>query len=702
MCWKEALKETLKCDLKAGNLNSETRKFVLEAREWTIVLLRKMRRFEEARIKVNEVLSALSIDSEKVNFLCEQAAIYFAARDYDNAIKIFNQALKIDDYNPFALQWRAACFRKKRDPKLDQGLDESLKNAKQELDNALKKIPYDACGLWEERGWLAFDQGKFEEAVVAFDEAIKIDPYLIHKRFGKVEALVRLNHSDEALNVYKELQQQFRDDAEITEQLCWFHIRADQLELANEQQIKLRQSHPHSVLGLNAQGGYELAQRNYAKAERAFRVAIKEVNYEPQYHVNLAWTLIQQVRPPSELSIKEASKRQKFIDDAKDSCWAALKLDPYNAKAYECLGVIAFRQGAFLDAKAYFQRSIEVNPLEGSHVELGSLYCQMGDYDKATQTLEEALKSNPSDACAYIELGNVSVLKGYNQEAIMRCRKAVHIEGQNPDTHRALAIALMRSEQYEEAELVVRNALISLPEPKRWRLYLLLAQLLVRTGDLGNKDRKKKDLYYYEEALRFVNEARQSSTPNADIFFHAGIVQYKLEDYPTSQESFLECLRQDQNRFDAERNSRILQATLDQRKRLVTMNEKFGILLAIICIGMLLALWIPYFLGHQRTINILSSPTTSTSANSNAAATVSTPAPTPQFTVDADFLKLMTPILLGLLAIAALLPNLSKLKMPGFEAEVREPTTSEPNISTGPRGDIGFGSSLPIINPEPR
>jgi hypothetical protein len=49
-----------------------------------------------------------------------------------------------------------------------------------------------------------------------------------------------------------------------------------------------------------------------------------------------------------------------------------------------------------------------------------------------------------------------------------------------------------------------------------------------------------------------------------------------------------------------------------------------------------------------------------------------------------------------------LLPNLSKLKLPGFEAEIVEPKTAPPDISTGQRGDIGFGSSLPIIDPEPR
>jgi hypothetical protein len=69
--------------------------------------------------------------------------------------------------------------------------------------------------------------------------------------------------------------------------------------------------------------------------------------------------------------------------------------------------------------------------------------------------------------------------------------------------------------------------------------------------------------------------------------------------------------------------------------------------------------------------------------------------------VDRSMLTFMTPLLLGLLIVGLLLPNLNKLKLPGgFEAEISELKTKE-NISSGPKGDIGFGSSLPIVTPGP-
>jgi hypothetical protein len=73
-----------------------------------------------------------------------------------------------------------------------------------------------------------------------------------------------------------------------------------------------------------------------------------------------------------------------------------------------------------------------------------------------------------------------------------------------------------------------------------------------------------------------------------------------------------------------------------------------------------------------------------------------------EFVVDGPLLNFMTPLLLGLFTISALLPTLSKLKLPGFEAEISDPKSPDPAISSGPRGDIKFGSSMPTVDAEPR
>ena len=72
-----------------------------------------------------------------------------------------------------------------------------------------------------------------------------------------------------------------------------------------------------------------------------------------------------------------------------------------------------------------------------------------------------------------------------------------------------------------------------------------------------------------------------------------------------------------------------------------------------------------------------------------------------ELAVDKPTLTVITPILLGLMVIGLLLPNLNKIKLPGgIEADISEPKTRD--ISSGPKGEIGFGSSLPNISPGPR
>src|SRR5688572_27336345 len=275
-----------------------------------------------------------------------------------------------------------------------------------------------------------------------------------------------------------------------------------------------------------------------AAATNAFRRASAEAPYEPQYHINRAWALLRQVKEPGEMRTSDLPAREKLIDEAKKSCREALKLDPFNAKAYGCLGVIAFKRNAFLDAEVYFRKSIELNPSDGSYVELAALYCQMGRYEEATKRLTEAIELRKNDARAYIELGNVFVLEENNKEAVRQCREAIIVEPNNAEAHRALAIALMRSEQYDEAESTIRKALRIVPPSGQWRLHLLLSQILIQLGDISNRERKKKDFELYDEALKYVNEARRANpSPNADIFFHAGVVQYKLGDYRSSQKS---------------------------------------------------------------------------------------------------------------------------------------------------------------------
>src|SRR5262249_30026023 len=265
------------------------------------------------------------------------------------------------------------------------------------------------------------------------------------------------------------------------------------------------------------------------------------------------------------------------------------------------------------------------------------------------------------------------------------------------------------------------------------------------------------------------------------VFFHAGIAHFKLDDYKASRQSFDDCIKADRNRFEAERYGKLVQAKIEQEKKVLKANALGSRLLGLLSIAMLLILWISYAAGFKRTVPNVEAESAETKvknavklaeaarqaetnaesstkvkeaaeleANDTAArakaaapaqqAALSTVAktkaadaqkaaqaardaetakneavaraeaavkaaasPQEESLVDRSMLTVYTPMLLGLLVIALLLPNLSKLKLfGGIEAEISEVKTEKTEISSGPKGDVGFGSSLPIISPGPR
>jgi len=662
--------------------------------EWTIVVLRKMYRVKEAEKRVEEALARFGYTA---NLLSEKAVIHFSKQEYNEAIKIFDRVLRIDGYNVFAHQWRAAAFRK-------QG---KYKEAEEGIREALKKLESPAM-LWEEMAWLYFDQNELEKADECFAKSIELDPYFLRRQFSRVEVLSRLNRNDAAREILLKLRSQFPDDLEVAEQLGWFYLRRHELEHARKEFEFIKNKAQEHVLGNNGMGGYFLECREYVAAAKAFRLALKAVNYEPQYHINLAWALMRQVKEPGEMNKSDHATRKRLLDAATKRCQKALGLDAYNATAYSCLGVIAFKKNYLLDAEGYFRQSLKLNPQGDSHVDLGVLYVQMGRYKEAEKEFAEAININRNDARAHVELANLLLLTENNQEALQECREAVAIDPDSAEAHQALAIGLMRSGQFEEAEAVLRRAISVARNTEQWKLHLLLSQILIRRGDDNNKEQT-----LYNEALKHINNAKRINlTGHSDIYFHAGIVDARLGDYRSAQRNFKRCLEINCERFEAEHYSRLVRNMIREDRRVSRLNIWGGLVLAAICVLLLTTLTVFYYTGKTRAV-----PESEVAAANNENRTKSVGFPVEkvnvgeqlarankqkrELIVDKSLLTFMTPLLIGLLVVALLLPNLNKLKLPGgFEAELSEVKTKE-TISTGPKGEIGFGSSLPIISPGP-
>lgn len=635
------------------------------ALRWRSVSLRLQRLFAEAEAAIKE---GIGRHPKSAALLNERGWVYFDQAQYEKAIEAFNQTLNSEPKNEDALQWKIRSLRAKND----------FAATEKAIEEALVLAPASAEILFE-RGRLHYDRDEFEKADEYYCKAISAKPDYLEPHFARVAALNRLNRGEHALDVLEGLRLERPDDLNVRNQLGWFYIGRNDLANARKEFEAILKADPTSTVGLNSMGVVYFNQGQYERAEVEFRRALEAEpnNFAP--HNNLAWALVRQVTEAStyaggtrQLTWLERAKHvvtnpapatdahpaTDYLGEAEKHCRAALEIEPNIADTYGCLGVIAFKRGRLIDSEDFFQMSVRLDSKEGSYVDLGALYLQMGRFEEAGKVLEKAREVNRVDARARVELGNLYLQTDRLKDATRMFREAMALEPHGEGPPRALAIALTRAGDYTEAARVVRRAIREIDESKRWRLHLTLCQLLCELGD------KNVDLDLYDEALKEVLIATALKPAHPAPYFSAGIVHYKLEEYQRARRSFTKCLEKDPNHFEAELNLRRVNALLRRefvRNRVVQVA---GGALAIICFALLFVLWFLYFKTQRVTQTMVNT---------------------------------LSPILLGLVFVALLLPWLTRLKLPGVEADLSQP---KEKVSAGPTGAVVFGTSSLSSGPQ--
>ncbi len=142
---------------------------------------------------------------------------------------------------------------------------------------------------------------------------------------------------------------------------------------------------------------------------------------------------------------------QDRLDEADAKLEEILQLDPANDLAYYRRGQILFLRREFEPALASAQAAIERKNFEPAYHFLEALcWERLGQDDKAAAAYERVV-GLADYADAYAALGRLELRRGNTEQAILRLRRAVTLEPEDPDFRIALAEALEKSGDWEEA-----------------------------------------------------------------------------------------------------------------------------------------------------------------------------------------------------------------------------------------------------------
>ncbi len=141
----------------------------------------------------------------------------------------------------------------------------------------------------------------------------------------------------------------------------------------------------------------------------------------------------------------------------------ALSMEPRNAMAHFCLGLVLLFSRRAEQAIAELKQALELDPnLAFAHAQIGLANSVLGRPEETEGHVMEAMRLSPHDVGAYIWcdfIGIAKILLGQDAAALPWCRKSVESNRSYPIAHFHFAAALALCGRTDEAEFEVKAGL---------------------------------------------------------------------------------------------------------------------------------------------------------------------------------------------------------------------------------------------------
>lgn len=144
--------------------------------------------------------------------------------------------------------------------------------------------------------------------------------------------------------------------------------------------------------------------------------------------------------------IAQQSLRERKYLRAEKALLTILRVDERNATAYNRLGILYAQQKAYEDAIECFEIAQSLEPSASSLHNVGLIYFETGNFDKAALAFEQAIEMEGGLAPRYIAYAKVLERLGRTKKMIEALEHAVELEPV-PQTLNILADAYDQSEQ---------------------------------------------------------------------------------------------------------------------------------------------------------------------------------------------------------------------------------------------------------------
>jgi len=224
--------------------------------------------------------------------------------------------------------------------------------------------------------------------------------------------------------------------------------------------------HPAHVTTLNNLGFLESQEGNLEEAERLYRQAIA---LEPE-----------RAMPHANLGVLHAQRGD--WSNARDELHLAVGLGSGDATVWSNLARVHMACGELDEARACWERALDVQVTPGRLVQLGVVRLAQGDPEDAVAVLEQAVGMDPADADAWTQLGIARMGRHDFGLALDALRRAVLVTPAAHDARHHIGLVHLARGERDEARKAWERLLEADPDH---RCRLDLAVLHLGAADAG-------------------------------------------------------------------------------------------------------------------------------------------------------------------------------------------------------------------------
>jgi tetratricopeptide (TPR) repeat protein len=280
------------------------------------------------------------------------------------------------------------------------------------------------------------DVGKVEQAQVALERAVEINPLLAESRTNLGNIYLKKERVKDAINQYQAALQINPADAKTHNNLGNAYARASRLEEAIGEYNQSLELDPNYVDVYRNLSVVYCEKKMFGKAESVLKEATELEPSNSGFYNQLG--NVYGAMGQCEKAIVQYNR--------------ALSLSPGLADAYYGMG-ICYNKLRLVDDEIWaYKRALNITPdMFAALANLGNAYFAKGDYDAAIEQYNKAVQIKSDDAAVHYNLGAAYSNKGDYEAAVEEHLRAVELEPKMGEAHKGLIFAYYKLKEYEEA-----------------------------------------------------------------------------------------------------------------------------------------------------------------------------------------------------------------------------------------------------------